>query len=111
MAGLGDLVGLLRDLGSMEKRLQEIRSELAGRTVEGEAGGGMVVATVNGRLELVGLRIDPEVVRPEDVDLLQDMVKAAVGQAMAKARAVEREVMSKHFADLQFPPGIETLLA
>jgi len=110
MAGLGDLMALVRDLGAIEKKLEAMQGELAARTVEGAAGGGMVVATVNGRLELVGLKLDPEVVNADDIDLLQDMIKAAVSQANAKAREVERELMAKHLGDLKFPPGMESVI-
>jgi hypothetical protein len=110
MAGIGDLMALVRDLGAIEKKLEQMQNELAARTVEGAAGGGMVVATVNGRLELVGLKISPEVVGPDDIGLLEDMIKGAVSQANAKARDVEREVMAKHLGDLKFPPGLESLI-
>jgi hypothetical protein len=110
MVGIGDLMALVRDLGAIEKKLEGMQNELAARTVEGAAGGGMVVATVNGRLELVGLKISPEVVGPDDIDLLEDMIKGAVGQANAKARDIEREVMAKHLGDLKFPPGLESLI-
>jgi len=110
MAGLGDLMGLMRNLTAIEKKLGAMQNELAGLTVEGSAGGGLVVATVNGRLELVGLKIDPQVASADDIDLLQDMIKAAVSQANAKARDIEREVMAKHLGDLPFPPGLESLI-
>ena len=109
MPGIGDLMGMMRNLGDLQGRLKAVQEELARQTVEGSAGGGMVTAKVNGRLDLVDLAIDPEVAR-EDVDLLEDMVKAAVGQAMDKARDLQREGMSKLLGGLPLPPGLETLL-
>jgi hypothetical protein len=106
MAGLGDLVGLMRNLGAMRERAAEIQADLARQTAEGSAGGGMVTATVNGRQELIGLKIDPAIVDREDVALVEEMVKGAVAQAMAKARDLQREAMAKLIGDLPIPPGL-----
>jgi len=109
MPGLGDMMSMMKNLGDLQSRLQTVQDELGRQTAEGAAGGGMVTAKVNGRLELLDLTIDPEVAG-EDVDLLEDMVKAAVGQAMDKARDLQREGMSRLLGGLPLPPGLETLL-
>jgi len=109
MPGLGDVMGMMKNLGNLQTKLQAVQDELRRQTAEGSAGGGMVTAKVNGRLELLDLSIDPEVAG-EDVDLLEDMVQAAVGQAMEKARALQREGMSQLLGGLPLPPGLETLL-
>ena len=106
MTGLGDLMGMMRDFGQMRERLQAVQEELARRTVTGEAGGGQVVATANGRMELVDLVIAPEAVAPDDVALLEEMIKGAVGQAMAKARDMQREEMMKVLGGIPLPPGL-----
>lgn len=106
MSGLGDLMGMMRDFGAMRKRIGEIQEELERQRVEGEAGGGMVRAVVNGRQELLELKIDPAAAGPDDVALLEEMVKGAVGQAMAKARDLQREAMSKLLGGLPLPPGL-----
>jgi len=111
MTGLGDLMGMMRDFGGMRQRLTQVQEELARQTAEGSAGGGMVVATVNGRQELVGLKIDPAAVNREDVALLEEMVKGAVGQAMAKARDLQREAMTKLLGGLPIPPGLMDMIA
>lgn len=110
MAGLGDLMGMMRNLGALQTRLKEVQEDLARQEVGGAAGGGMVTATVNGRLDLVALTIDPEVVSRDDVALLEDMVKAAVCQAMDKARDLQREGMTKVLGGMPLPPGLEGLL-
>ena len=109
MAGIGDIMGMMKNLGSLQAKLQTVQEELARQTAEGSAGGGMVVARVNGRLELVDLVIEPEVAG-DDVELLEDMVKAAVCQAMDKARGLQREGMSNLLGGLPLPPGLEGLL-
>ena len=106
MTGLGDLMGMMRDFGQMRQRMEAVQAELARRTVIGEAGGGQVVATVNGRMELVGLVIAPEAAVPDDVALLEEMIKGAVGQAMAKARDLQREEMMKILGGIPLPPGL-----
>ena len=110
MAGLGDLLGMMRDLGSLKKHVEEAQEELGRQMVEGSAGGGMVVATVNGRQELVGLKIDPEVVSRDGAALLENLVKDAVGQAMVKARDLQREGMSKLLGGMSLPPGLMNML-
>ena len=109
MAGLGDMMGMMRNLGDLQARLQTVQDDLRRQVAEGEAGGGTVTAKVNGRLELVDIHIDPALVG-DDADLLEDMVKAAVGQAMDKARDLQREGMSQLLGGFPLPPGLETLL-
>ena len=99
---------MMKQVQEMQRKMAQAQEELANETVEASAGGGMVTAEVNGRLDLVDIAIDPQVA--DDVDLLEDMVKAAVGQAMDKARDLQREGMSKLLVGLPLPPGLETLL-
>jgi hypothetical protein len=91
--------------------MAEIQGELERQRVDGEAGGGMVTATVNGRQELVALKIDPEAVKQGDVALLEEMVKGAVGQAMAKARDVQREAVGKLLGGMPLPPGLLEMMS
>ena len=111
MSGLGDLLGMMQNLGSLRQRMAEIQGELERQRVDGEAGGGMVTATVNGRQELVALKIDPEAVKQGDVALLEEMVKGAVGQAMAKARDVQREAVGKLLGGMPLPPGLLEMMS
>ncbi|MBM4020322.1 MAG: YbaB/EbfC family nucleoid-associated protein [Planctomycetes bacterium] len=106
MTGFGDLLGMMRDLGALRQRMAEIQAELARQTAEGQAGGGMVTATVNGRSELLALKIDPAAVDPKEVALLEEMVKGAVGQAMARARDLQREAAAKLVGGMPLPPGL-----
>ena len=123
MGGLGDLLGLMRNAGAMKQKMKETQESLAQQTVEGSAGdpgpnpngaGGAgapgVVATANGMQELVDLKIAPEVVNSGDVELLENMVRSAVGQALAKARELQRAEMSRLLGGLPLPPGLADLL-
>ena len=75
--------------------MKSLQADLADRVVEGTAGGGMVKAQVNGRLDLVALKIDPETVDKDDVDMLEDLVIAAVSQALKKAQRMADEAMGR----------------
>lgn len=100
-----DLGEMMRKAQEMRTRLQQLQDELGNKTVEGSSGGGMVVATANGRQELVSLRIEKEVVSPDDVGLLQDLVRAAVNDALARSREMAASEMSK-IAGGMLPPGL-----
>lgn len=86
---------MLKQAQKLQQQMLDIQSQLAAKTVEGSAGGGMVTATVNGSQDLVGITIDPEVVDPEDVELLEDLIVAAVTNAREKAREMMEREMGK----------------
>lgn len=91
--GSFDLDSLLSQAKVMQQRLAEAQGELAKKTVVGESGGGMVRVTVNGRLEVVSIKLDPLCVDNRDVRMLEDLVMLAMNQAMREARALaEREL-------------------
>lgn len=98
--GLGDLFKQAQDL---QERLQRVQEEAAARTVEASAGGGMVRATVNGRLELVRLQIEPAALAGGDVEMVQDLVIAAVNQALRSAQQQMADEMSKLTGGLKLP--------
>ena len=90
----GGMGGLLKQAQKMQKEIERIQNELANLRIEGAAGGGMVTAVANGAQELLEVRIDPEVVDPEDVEMLEDLVLAAVNQALENAKARAESEMS-----------------
>ena len=96
---------LLKQAQEVRDRMQRLQEELAGRTVEGSAGGGMVVAVMNGRQELLDLRIEKEIVDPADVGMLRDLVRAAVNDALARSRRMAAAEMAKLTGGI-LPPGI-----
>lgn len=105
MPDLGSLMDLAQKLQGDVQRMQQ---ELERRTSEASAGGGMVTAVVNGKYELVSLRIEKDAVDPDDVAMLQDLVVAAVNQAMAKMRDTAQQEMAKLTGGLSIPglPGM-----
>lgn len=84
----GDMSGLLAQAQAMQQQLFQAQQELADTTVEGSAGGDLVIATVTGASELVGLTIKPEAVDPEDTETLADLIVAAVRNANSQAQAL-----------------------
>ncbi|MFQ5514989.1 MAG: YbaB/EbfC family nucleoid-associated protein [Myxococcota bacterium] len=90
-----DLSRVLAQAQELGGKLQRVQEELRRRTVETTVGGGMVEARMNGAMELVSLRIDPRAVDPRDVDMLQDLIVAAVNQAMKRAQEMVREEMQR----------------
>lgn len=95
LGGLGNLAGLLKQAKTMQAKAQEMQQQLKDREVEGSAGGEMVTATVNGQGTLTAIRISPEIVDPSDVEMLEDLVKAAVASAQTKAQEMAKEDMSR----------------
>lgn len=98
--GIGDL---FKQAQGLQERLQRVQEEAATRTVDAASGGGMVRATVNGRLELLKLSIDPAVLRDGDVAMLEDLVIAAVNQALRGAQQQMADEMSKLTGGLKLP--------
>jgi DNA-binding YbaB/EbfC family protein len=83
MAGLGDL---MKQAQRLKAEMDRIQAEAATKTVEGSAGGGMVIAVANGKGELLSVKVDPEAVREDDLEMLQDLIVAATNDALRKAR-------------------------
>jgi DNA-binding YbaB/EbfC family protein len=87
----------------MQQEMARVQKELETETVDGSAGGGVVRATVTGKQELVGLEIDPSAVDPEDVEMLQDLVMAAVNDALRASAQLAEQKMGAVTAGLRIP--------
>ena len=97
---------MLRLVLQMQEDLEKAQAELKNETVEASAGGGMVTVKVSGELEILELRIDPEAVDPEDVELLQDMVQAAVNEAIRSAQEMAASKLGAVTGGLGGPGGL-----
>ena len=93
----------MKQAQKMQEKMMRVQEELAGRTVEATAGGGMVTAVVNGKHELVTLKIEKEVVDPEDIEMLQDLVVAAVNEGVRRSQEMAAEEMSKITGGINIP--------
>jgi nucleoid-associated protein EbfC len=98
--GMGNLQRMAQQ---MQQEMLRIQAELEATIVNGSAGGGVVAATVTGKQELVSVTIDPSVVDPEDVDMLQDLVIAAVNDALRASRELAEQKMSAVTGGLRLP--------
>ncbi len=97
---IGDL---MKQAQKMQQEMGKIQEESKKKTVEASAGGGMVVATANGAMEIVSLRIEKDVVNPEDIEMLQDLVAAAVNEALRRAQQMVSEDMGKITGGMNIP--------
>ena len=100
---MNNLKQILQQAQKMQGQFQQIQAELENKKVEASAGGGMVHAVVNGRQELLELRIDTEVVDPKDVEMLEELVCAAVNKALENSREMMGREMRKLTGDVQLP--------
>lgn len=94
---------LLRQVEQMQRKMEKAQDELARQTVQGSAGGGVVVVTVTGQLVLQDVMIKPEAVDPDDVETLQDLVLTAVNDALTKAQDVQAKRMESVTGGLKIP--------
>jgi nucleoid-associated protein EbfC len=98
-----DIGKIMKQAQQLQEKMARLQEELAAKTVEASAGGGMVVATVSGKFELVALRIEKDAVNPEDVEMLQDLVGAAVNEGIRRAQEMVSGEMSKLTGGLRIP--------
>ena len=103
--GFGGNMGkmLMKQMEEMQRKMERIQTELAAERIEASAGGNMVTAVVNGQGELLEMRIKPEVVDPDDVEMLQDMVTAAVNEALTRAQQLRESRMGELTGGLNIP--------
>jgi nucleoid-associated protein EbfC len=100
MKGMGDM---MKQAQKLQSRMLKMQEELAEKTAESAVGGGMVKVVANGRQQVVSIRIEKEVVNPEDVEMLQDLVRAAVNDALAKSQEMVSSEMGKLTGGLKLP--------
>jgi DNA-binding YbaB/EbfC family protein len=100
MKGMGNV---MKQAQKLQAKMLKMQEELAEKTVETTAGGGMIKVVANGRQQVISITIDPEVVDPEDVEMLQDLVLAAVNDALTKAQEMVANEMGKLTGGMNIP--------
>jgi DNA-binding YbaB/EbfC family protein len=98
--GMGNIV---KQAQQMQQKMLKMQEELAQKTIEASVGGGMVTVTVNGQHEVLRIKIDPQAVDPNDVEMLEDLILAGVNEAMRKAQEMIKEEMSKLTGGMRIP--------
>jgi DNA-binding YbaB/EbfC family protein len=94
---------IMKQAQKMQAQMAKVQEELAGETVEGSAGGGMVTVTANGQGDVVGVKIDPEVLGDEDAEMVEDLVLAAVNEALRRSKELAAEKMGRVTGGLGMP--------
>lgn len=107
MKGIQNMGNLLKQAQQFQTKMAKLQEELAGRTVEASSGGGMVTVVANGKQEILSITIEPEVVDSDDTEMLQDLILAAVNDALTRAKSMVNEEMGKLTHGLNLPniPG------
>ena len=100
MKGMGDI---MKKAQKMKADLERVQEEMASREVEASAGGGMVSVTVTGAKEVTSIRIEPSVINPEEREMLQDLIQAAVNEALRKSNEMMQEETSRIMGGLPIP--------
>ena len=108
MAGIGDLMGMVGKVKELQANMEQMQEEMRKKRFEASSGGGMVTATVNGKLEIVGLKIEPDAVDTDDIEMLEDLVKAAINAACAKSQEEMKAEMANLTGGLNIP-GMDQL--
>lgn len=107
LGALGDFGGLMKQAKDFQTKMQTMQEELKSRHYDGQSGGGMVRVTVNGRSELISIKIDPQAV--SDLEMLEDLIKAAVNAAATRSQEALKEEMAKLTGGLNIP-GLSNML-
>jgi len=103
MIGRGGIGNIMKQAQVMQKRMAQLQEDLEQRRIEASSGGGMVTAVVSGKQQLVSLRIDPKAVDPDDVEMLQDLVVAAISEALKQSQKLAQEEMGKITGGMNLP--------
>jgi hypothetical protein len=103
----GDLMGMMKQAKELQSRMEAMQQEVAAMEVDGSSGGGLVKVTMNGKGEMRKISIDPSLMKPEDSEIVEDLIVTACNDARAKAEAALAEKMRSMTGGLQLPPGLK----
>jgi nucleoid-associated protein EbfC len=102
-----DLMKMMKQAQEMQGRMQKLQEELADLEVEGQSGAGLVKVKINGKFDARGLKIDPSLIKPEEAEILEDLIIAAFQDAKGKAEAAVQAKMQELTGGLKLPPGLK----
>jgi len=103
MKGMPNMGNLLKKAQQLQEKMAKLQEELAEKTVETSSGGGMVTVLANGKQEIMSIKIDPEVVDTDDIEMLEDLILAAVNDALYQAKQMVSEEMTKLTGGVKIP--------
>jgi DNA-binding YbaB/EbfC family protein len=107
LGGLGDMAGMMKKAQEMQSKMGEMQEELENMTVTGESGAGLVKATSTAKGVITALDIDPSIFHPDEKEVVEDLILAAIKDAQGKAQAKAAEEMGKLTEGLGLPPGMK----
>lgn len=102
-----DLMKLMQQAGQIQQRMQKLQEDLAAMEIEGQSGAGMVKVTLNGKGEMRSVRIDPSLLKPDEAEIVEDLILAAHQDARAKVESTMQERMQDVPGGLPLPPGLK----
>lgn len=103
LGGLGNLGGIVQQAMQMKNQMESIKASLADEIVEATSGGGMVTVVMNGKMEVLSVKIDPEIVNPDDPEMLETLVASALNEANRKAQEVVKNKMTELTGGIDIP--------
>ena len=102
-----DIMKMMKQAQEMQGRMQKLQEELADLEIEGQSGAGLVKVKINGKFDARGLKIDPSLMKPEEAEILEDLIVAAFQDAKGKAEAAVQAKMQELTGGLKLPPGLK----
>src|SRR5262249_50624267 len=102
-----DIMKLMKQAGEIQGRMQKLQEDLATLEVEGQSGGGLVTVKLNGKMEARGIKIDPSLIKPDEAEMLEDLILAAFQDAKSKAETAMQAKMQEITGGLALPPGLK----
>lgn len=102
-----DIMGMMKKVGEMQARMKEMQDELTRAEFDGQSGGGLVSVTLDGKGEVKRVRIDPSLLKPDDAEIVEDLIVAAANDARVKADAAMQAKMAEMTGGLPLPPGMK----
>ncbi|NIP31876.1 MAG: YbaB/EbfC family nucleoid-associated protein [Candidatus Dadabacteria bacterium] len=102
----GNIKNLMKQAGKMKEQMEKLQAEVGEKTIEATSGGGMVTVTAKAKGEITGIKIEPELLIDNDMDMLQDLIIAAVNEALKRGQEMMQQEVSKMAGGLGIPPGL-----
>ena len=102
----GNIKNFLKQAGKMKEQMEKLQSEAGEKTVEASSGGGMVTVVAKAKGEIISIKIEPEIVQENDIEMLQDLITASINEALKRGQEIMKDEVSKMAGNLGIPPGL-----
>lgn len=102
----GNMKNLMKQAGKMKEQMEKLQAEVGEKEIEATSGGGMVTVTAKAKGEITSIRIEPELLEDNDIDMLQDLITAAVNEALSRGQELMKDEVGKMAGGMGLPPGL-----